>query len=436
MKLFINTESITGCIKPMNAVNNGPVYTKNADQNATNLPAYRDAHIPFARTHDASINYSYGGEHTVDVANIFPDFDADPYDPASYDFELTDVYMENIMLAGTEVFFRLGNKIEHWQKKYGIIPPKDFKKWAVICEHIIRHMNEGWADGHNYGIRYWEIWNEPDLYGKCWLGTPEEFYELFSVTARHLKTCFPELKIGGPAVCGYNEGWLRGFFAKLCLDKVPLDFYSWHIYAREVISIVHAAKLHRALLNEYGYTETESILDEWNYVKDWSGDAWKYSIDTINNIKGAAFTAAVMTACQSAPVDMLMYYDARTNSSMNGMFSLYNYRTQKGYYPIKTWGEFLLMGNECAVECDIPDIYAAAARDSEGHAAVMITYYTDDDLALPVTFSAEIAGDGIGELITEYLLDGENDLRAVGRIAADNGRFTLTIKPNTMILLK
>lgn len=192
MKLFINTESITGCIKPMNAVNNGPVYTKNADQNATNLPAYRDAHIPFARTHDASINYSYGGEHTVDVANIFPDFDADPYDPASYDFELTDVYMENIMLAGTEVFFRLGNKIEHWQKKYGIIPPKDFKKWAVICEHIIRHMNEGWADGHNYGIRYWEIWNEPDACytvetSYMWRGTPAQFYELYDVASKHLK---------------------------------------------------------------------------------------------------------------------------------------------------------------------------------------------------------------------------------------------------------
>lgn len=436
MKLFIDTGSTIGRIKPMNAVNNGPVYTKNADQNSTNLPAYRDAHIPFARTHDASIYYSYGGEHTVDVANIFTDFDADPDDPASYDFELTDVYMENIGLAGTEVFFRLGNKIEHWQKKYGIIPPKDFKKWAVVCEHIIRHMNEGWADGHNFGIRYWEIWNEPDLYGKCWLGTPEQFYELFSITARHLKSCFPELKIGGPAVCGFNEGWLRGFFDKMRSDNVPLDFYSWHIYARDVSAVVNEAKRHRAILDEYGYTEAETILDEWNYVRGWSGDDWKYSIDTINNIKGAAFTAAVMTACQSAPVDMLMYYDARTNSSMNGLFSLYNYRTQKGYYPIKTWGELLLMGGECAVKCDIPGIYAAAARDDDGHAAAMITYYTDDDSALPITFTVEIAGGGIGELVSEYLLDGENDLTKVGLIAADNGRFTLTMKPNTVIVLK
>ncbi len=28
------------------------------------------------------------------------------------------------------------------------MPPKDFKKWAVICEHIIRHYDENWANGY------------------------------------------------------------------------------------------------------------------------------------------------------------------------------------------------------------------------------------------------------------------------------------------------
>ena len=65
--------------------------------------------------------------------------------------------------AGTKPFYRLGQSIEHQTKKYGIYPPKDFKKWAKICEHIIRHYNEGWANGYRMGIEYWEIWNEADL---------------------------------------------------------------------------------------------------------------------------------------------------------------------------------------------------------------------------------------------------------------------------------
>ena len=152
-----------GKIKPMHSVNNGPAYKFTQDQRVTNMPAYKAAGIPYARTHDASFFAVYGGPHTVDVHMIFPAFSKDHEDPASYDFTLTDEYMKVIGLAGTKVFYRLGSRIEHEIKKYGTLPPADFHKWAVICEHIIRHMNEGWADGHNFGIEYWEIWNEPDL---------------------------------------------------------------------------------------------------------------------------------------------------------------------------------------------------------------------------------------------------------------------------------
>ena len=79
-----------GKVKPMHAVNNGPVYKFAADQRITNIDAFREAGIPFARNHDASFCATYGGSHTVDVHAIFPDFDKDPYDPASYDFAITD----------------------------------------------------------------------------------------------------------------------------------------------------------------------------------------------------------------------------------------------------------------------------------------------------------------------------------------------------------
>ena len=54
MKLSVNVDKIIGKIKPLNAVNNGPVYTENADQNLTNLPEFKKANIPYVRTHDSS----------------------------------------------------------------------------------------------------------------------------------------------------------------------------------------------------------------------------------------------------------------------------------------------------------------------------------------------------------------------------------------------
>ena len=53
--------------------------------------------------------------------------------------------METIRRAGTRVFFRLGQTIESGPKKYGTFPPKDFEKWARICEHVIRMMPNSFA---------------------------------------------------------------------------------------------------------------------------------------------------------------------------------------------------------------------------------------------------------------------------------------------------
>ena len=186
-----------GKMKPMHSVNNGPVYKFSADQRVTNLHHFQNAGIPFARNHDAAFYASYGGEHIVDVNFIFTNFDADPEDPASYDFDLTDDYLRIIELSGAKVFYRLGSKIEHWRKKYNTLPPKDFKKWAVICEHIIRHYCYGWANGFNMDIEYWEIWNEPDLdpddspHKRCWGGTKAQFFDFYENRIQALEELLP-----------------------------------------------------------------------------------------------------------------------------------------------------------------------------------------------------------------------------------------------------
>ena len=206
-EIVVNPGRELGRIKPMNCVNNGPV--GNGFYN-------KAARIPYARTHDTSYWLSYGGEHTVDISAIFPDFSKDENDPASYDFKVTDNYLKSLIDAGTEVFYRLGQRIEHTVKKYNVYPPEDFGKWARVCEHIIRHYNEGWADGFHWNIKYWAIWNEPDLDAGnkglplMWGGTEEQFYDLYKTTALHLKKCFPDLMIGGRMLgtpgCGAMSG--------------------------------------------------------------------------------------------------------------------------------------------------------------------------------------------------------------------------------------
>jgi len=430
----VNFNEITGRIKPLHAVNNGPVPYR-ADQTRHNQQSYTEAGIPFARTHDASFCATYGGEHTVDIHMIFPDFDADPYDPASYDFHLTDEYMELIIKSGTEVFYRLGSKIEHTSKKYGTLPPKDFKKWAVICEHVIRHMNEGWGNGHHYGIRYWEIWNEPDLDAddsknkRCWGGTEAEFFRFYSIAASHLKQCFPDLMIGGPALA-HDLAWGERFLRHMSENRIPLDFFSWHIYSVSPDAIADKERKVRALLDRYGYTRAESILNEWNYIKGWS-EEFVYSIKTIIGMKGAAFTASTILASQHEPLDMLMYYDARI-CAFNGLWDYYTLEPLKGYYPFLMFNELYRLGNAAAIDNSVPDVKAAAACSGK-EKAVMLAFYQDDDASDEIR---EITLTGFtGDTVSVTVLDADRTMETSAAPVTD-GKFTLTMAKNSVVLVK
>ena len=374
-----------GPIKVMNAANNGPKGAT-SDQTRSNFLAYKALRVPYVRNHDAAFMTM---QHSDDITAIFPNFDADENDPKSYDFALTDGNMKIIQAAGSKPFFRLGQTIEHWTKKYGVNPPRDFAKWARICEHVIRHYNEGWADGFRMGIEYWEIWNEPDnlptadgRQSPTWTGTETQFHELFATTAKHLKTCFPNLKIGGPAL-SFDLNWADRFLGYCQRNSVPLDFFSWHLYhdGHDGWYANKSAKI-REVLDRHGYRQCESIMDEWNYVSDW-GAGWIYSLEVESgrlNLKGAAYSAAVMCDNQNAPVDMLMYYDMRVGSPMNGIFDSISLLPLKGYYPFYAWSKLRDLGMQVKATADDGDIRVVAARSADGrHGAALVVRYNNDN---------------------------------------------------------
>ena len=418
-----------GAFRYMNATNGGPWHKRHAnDQYRSNFEHYKAAKIPYARNHDSNFFCIYGGPFAHDISAIFPNFDADPGDPASYDFPCTDEAILCALDAGTKTFFRLGQSIEHQIKKHDTLPPKDCKKWAVICEHIIRHYTEGWADGFCLDMPYWEIWNEPDdeIGKRTWGGTSEEFYDLFEITAKHLKACFPNLKIGGPAL-GWDEPWAERFLKEMRKRQTPIDFFSWHIYCVSPIEMTQRAERIKNMLCENGYDHAESILNEWNYVKGWEED-FIPSIKTIIGMKGAAFTMACMTAAQHSSIDMLMYYDTLP-SAFCGAFDFYTYQPLKGYYPLLWYGMFYEMEAEILAQTEIEDIYTLCGCDKNNKTLCVVTYYTDEDAAVEKQMAVDFGRPGSYEL---YLLDETHDADLVN--VTDD--LTFTLKPNTCILIK
>lgn len=127
---------------------------------------------------------------------------------------------------------------------------------------------------------------------------------------KHLKECFPHLKIGGPALAGSLD-WTDAFLAEMEKRKVPMDFFSWHCYCTEPQNILKRAEAIDMFLCKYHYEHTERILDEWNYLSGTSAEAYVNSFETIHGIKGATFAMACISAAQGSEyIDKMMYYDS------------------------------------------------------------------------------------------------------------------------------
>jgi len=430
-----------GKMKIMHAVNGGPV-GKGIRAAFSNFQEFMDAEIPYARNHDASFFDGYGGEHTVDVHRIFKNFDADVNDPASYWFEATDKYMANLDTAGVKCFYRLGASIEHGTK-YGTYPPKDFQKWAEICEHIIRHYTEGWANGFHYDIKYWEIWNEPDCLNSdgtnpCWQGTKEQFVDLFITTVGHLKSNFPNLKIGGPAFCGcWDDAYNEMIFDALKENGLSIDFFSFHGYRNEPKLYAEDGDHAYAFLEKYGLAgKVELILNEWNYVRSWSGDGFEHSIRSMKGLKGSSFIAGTMCVGQTSALDMMMYYDSRP-TRWCGMFHTDFHTPLKGYYPFLMYHDLYKMGEHVYSETDDKELYAVAAT-GENAQGVMLTYFSDDDEAGAKDIEVTLSGIAAPVTAEYYLQDEANDYSIIRKetITADNFTVNLHLKPFTTYFIK
>lgn len=405
----IDFSTSSGVIKPLHGVDCAPYSTSDRGTFATKV--FKEAKIPYSRLHDCM--GIYGGAHFVDIPNVFPDFEADENDSVNYDFSMTDDYIRAIVNAGTKVVYRLGITIDWGFHKYHTMPPKDYGKWARICEHVIRHYNEGWADGYNWNIEDWEIWNEPEN-PPMWSGTREEYYELYTVAAKHLKSCFPHLKIGGYGSCGFyavtRDGmndfyrsfvpYFTDFLDYITLHEAPLDFFSWHIYNDDPAEVLAHAEYVRKTLDEKGFTHTESSLNEWNYGAEGHSHMEK------KTMVGATYVASVLSTLQdSGIVDTAMYYVASAQSTYNGLFRPEDHAYMKPFYVLCAWGELWSLGQQHGVQHDAENLYATAAS-ANGKAGILLTNAGDR----AITAEVKLTGLTPGQIVRTYLLDEGHDM--------------------------
>jgi len=143
-----------------------------------------------------------------------------------YDFLLSINIKPFVELSFMPKDLASGSKTIFWWKG-NVTPPKSYDKWADLIRHLVTHFQERY--GHDeVKTWYFEVWNEPDLHNGFWTGTKADYFKLYEVTARAVKSVSPDYRVGGPATA--MGQWDESFLGFCSSNNVPIDFVSSHNY--------------------------------------------------------------------------------------------------------------------------------------------------------------------------------------------------------------
>lgn len=135
----------------------------------------------------------------------------------------------------------------------GIIsPPRDWNQWGELNRNFAAHLIE------RYGIEEisrwgFEIWNEPNL-KVFWTGTQDEYFHLYDIAARAIKSVDDRLIVGGPSTAAAE--WIADFLNFVRQQNSPLDFISTHTYGNLPLDIEQTLKA-------FGFKEIKIWWTEW-----------------------------------------------------------------------------------------------------------------------------------------------------------------------------
>jgi xylan 1,4-beta-xylosidase len=220
----------------------------------------------------------------------------------TYDFGRLDAALDAVLATGAEPFLSLGlTPAILAPSGRENDPPRDLAAWRDLVYHTVVHVNQT----RKLGVRYWEVWNEPNL-TPFWSGTIEQYLALYRATAEAVVAADPSARVGGPATSGH-EYWVNRLIDHAFVTNTRLDFISWHTYhIRPTMMANQVALLRRALDRYPRFAATELIVSEWNLNSDY-GAATHFVADTE---VAAAYVAAMTQTLVDAGVDAALFFEA------------------------------------------------------------------------------------------------------------------------------
>jgi xylan 1,4-beta-xylosidase len=176
-----------------------------------------------------------------------------------YDFRVVDRIIDTYLARGIHPYLQIGfmpealssapagTPYQHsWRPgfDYQLIvtgwawPPTSYEKWGEAVYQWTRHNVEKYGRDEVQKW-YFEVWNEANI-PVYWKGTPEEFYKLHDFAIDGVRRALPTARVGGMDSAGSGGTFMDGFLTHVTTGRnfatgqtgTPTDFLSFHSKGR------------------------------------------------------------------------------------------------------------------------------------------------------------------------------------------------------------
>lgn len=141
--------------------------------------------------------------------------------------------------------------------------PQSWGEWEKLVQVTVEHYSG--VRGMGISDVYYEVWNEPDLFGKFKVSGDKNYLELYlhtAVGAMRAGNVLP-FKLGGPATTGLYKNWINGLLVYASRNSLRLDFISWHRYSKSLSDYEKDYINAKSWIENYPqYKDVELIISE------------------------------------------------------------------------------------------------------------------------------------------------------------------------------
>ena len=186
-----------------------------------------------------------------------------------FDFKAVDDIVTSIVSTGAKPFFALSYMPQAIAQSDILSMPRDWNEWALVVERTIERYSG--KDGMNLSDVYYEVWNEPDLFGKWKYDGAKNYLTLYEYAVKGAQNAqnVNEFKIGGPATTQLYKNWIVAFADFVTQNKLRLDFISWHRYTTDPTRFAtDASEVTGWLFSFPELVSLPRIISEWGFDSD------------------------------------------------------------------------------------------------------------------------------------------------------------------------